>query len=407
MRPLAWLWLLALPAVAAPPSLSGGARERLVYQPALVHWSGELRFELVECQRLEVAGERLLRAILRVTARDGGALDELAVLGEPLALVDGERLPAAELATGLRDGAVWWFALTFPDPGAERLTVLSGSIGPRPGVQRRQVSLALDELGRVAVAESPPVRLSVALLRREADILPVDGLPVPLESMLESTQGSLADPPEASDQTPYLTLRLHTLDQDDEWRLSNLRLRHAAGSIDHWRYLRRLWRPDWGGWLGATGRDSELDGRAAVLLEEVAPSSPAALAGLAPGDLLLSADGLPCSSAFALAELVRRLPAGREVAFLLSRAGAERTVAATLEGRPLWPDREPLEFEQAWQSLGGAEHGGVLSQWDFQTWSPQPADLEPLGLDLLYERPEPARGTSFVFHDIPLSAPRG
>lgn len=405
MRRSAWLWLLALPAFAAPPSLNGGARERLVYQPALVHESGRLRFELVECQRLEVAGERLLRAILRLTARDGGRLDELVVLGEPLALVGGERLPAAELATGLHDGEVWWFALTFPDPGAERLTVLSASIGPRPGVQRRQVSLPLDELGRVVAAESPPVRLSVALLRREATLLPVDGLPVPLESMLESTQGSLADPPEASDETPYLTLRLHALDQDDEWRLSNLRLRHAGGSIDHWRYLRRLWRPDWGGWLGATGRDDQLDGRPAVLLEEVAPSSPAALAGLAPGDLLLSAEGVPCGSAFALAEMVRRLPAGRAMTFQLSRAGAEQTVTATLEGRPLWPDREPLEFEQAWQSLGGDEQGGVLSQWDFQSWQPQPAGLEPLGLDLLYERPERALGTTFVFYDIPLVAP--
>lgn len=73
---------------------------------------------------------------------------------------------------------------------------------------------------------------------------------------------------------------------------------------------------------------------AGVLLGAVEPGSPADVAGLLPGDLVLEADGEPVADARALATRIREGGVGNEMELGISRQGTFLEVDVQLEERP-------------------------------------------------------------------------
>jgi serine protease Do len=68
-----------------------------------------------------------------------------------------------------------------------------------------------------------------------------------------------------------------------------------------------------------------------AVVKEVYPDTPAAKAGLEPGDVILKFQGEPVWSAAQLARFIRETPAGRTVNLEVSRGGSQRTLQATLD----------------------------------------------------------------------------
>ena len=85
--------------------------------------------------------------------------------------------------------------------------------------------------------------------------------------------------------------------------------------------------------LGVTTRDAA-DGGQGALVAEVAPGSPAAAAGLRPGDLIVAVAGRPVTGAAELGGRVREHEPGDRVEVRYRRGGAERTAQVTLASRP-------------------------------------------------------------------------
>jgi len=83
-----------------------------------------------------------------------------------------------------------------------------------------------------------------------------------------------------------------------------------------------------------------------VLVEKVHPDSPAARAGFAAGDVLLSVAGHPVTSGAALTEMLRAVGPGERVATSLLRDGKRVEVAAVLERSevPVWVVESPAEL---------------------------------------------------------------
>jgi serine protease Do len=71
------------------------------------------------------------------------------------------------------------------------------------------------------------------------------------------------------------------------------------------------------------------DEPAGVIVASVTPNSPAAKAGLKPGDIILSADGKPVKTVHDLPRLVAAMPPGQKLEMTLRRSGKEMNVAAT------------------------------------------------------------------------------
>ncbi|MEL6478937.1 MAG: trypsin-like peptidase domain-containing protein [Pseudomonadota bacterium] len=130
-------------------------------------------------------------------------------------------------------------------------------------------------------------------------------------------------------------------------------------------------------WLGLTGQDvtGELaealgfDRPQGVLIEQLHPTSPFALAGLEPGDVLTELDGDPVD---ALTELVFRaatIGTGRSASATYLRGGAARQATLRFQPAPDSPARDALTVE------GGALRGLSVSNVN-------PAVIDEFGLGL-------------------------
>ncbi len=72
-----------------------------------------------------------------------------------------------------------------------------------------------------------------------------------------------------------------------------------------------------------------------LLIAEVAPSSPAAAAGLQQGDIIVKVNGEEIADSAGLAALIRDMRPGDKVELVVDRNGAEQTVTVTLAERPV------------------------------------------------------------------------
>jgi S1-C subfamily serine protease len=99
------------------------------------------------------------------------------------------------------------------------------------------------------------------------------------------------------------------------------------------------------GWLGADG--VTVGGTTAgVRVETIAPKGPAALAGLAEGDVVVGFDGFEVRNAFQLASAVSAVPAGSKIALEVVRGGETTTIPVELGARPLKPG-QPVFTQEA------------------------------------------------------------
>jgi S1-C subfamily serine protease len=88
----------------------------------------------------------------------------------------------------------------------------------------------------------------------------------------------------------------------------------------------------WAG--GASVRQLRSAGKQGVLVQRVAPNSPAAKAGLQQGDVITAVDGQPLKEEAALPKYIQKRKAGDTIQLTVVRDDQERTVAVTLANRP-------------------------------------------------------------------------
>jgi serine protease Do len=85
---------------------------------------------------------------------------------------------------------------------------------------------------------------------------------------------------------------------------------------------------------GDRARALRLPEESGVEITRVDPNSPAATAGLMPGDVILQYNGQRVEGIEQFSRMVRETPAGREVRLQIFRNGAMQTVAAKVGSRP-------------------------------------------------------------------------
>jgi S1-C subfamily serine protease len=75
-------------------------------------------------------------------------------------------------------------------------------------------------------------------------------------------------------------------------------------------------------------------GRDGALIQEVTPGSPAAKAGIRPGDVVVSIDGKAVENYSEMVAAIRDHQPGQKITLGVVRGGNETTITATLTERP-------------------------------------------------------------------------
>jgi len=83
--------------------------------------------------------------------------------------------------------------------------------------------------------------------------------------------------------------------------------------------------------------EQELPARSGALIQQVQPGSPADLAGLRPGDIILAVDDIPVDKDHQLRELIKRYEPGDRVELQVWRAGEKHLIQVRLGENPNSP----------------------------------------------------------------------
>jgi putative serine protease PepD len=112
----------------------------------------------------------------------------------------------------------------------------------------------------------------------------------------------------------------------------------AIGSAEVQRILAQLQTgaPVEEGYLGITPQERTDGGQGAVVVE-VAPSSPAALAGVEIGDVIVAVGEIPVDGQAGVVAAIRDHAPGDQVQIIVVRNGEQRTLTVTLVARPVTP----------------------------------------------------------------------
>ena len=104
-----------------------------------------------------------------------------------------------------------------------------------------------------------------------------------------------------------------------------------------------------GTWHGLTAADVRGDAGRFVLVNEVAPGSPADLAGIKPGDQLLKVGEMGVSNALDIERALLDSRAGQKSAVVVRRNGQEQSLSLAMQ---TLPQAVPDAADQVWRSLG-------------------------------------------------------
>ncbi len=96
-----------------------------------------------------------------------------------------------------------------------------------------------------------------------------------------------------------------------------------------------------------------------AIVASVTPNSPAAKAGLKPGDVILSANGHPVKSVHDLPRLVAAMPPGQKIEMTLRRGGKEMNVAATTGEMPQQEQQAAVTGSSSDEKAAGATGLGL------------------------------------------------
>ncbi|MBI5831643.1 MAG: PDZ domain-containing protein [Armatimonadetes bacterium] len=407
-------------ALTPPASLVFGdpaVKQRVVPRTALEARSGGWRMTVISADRLTPrdGAQAQCRLLLWLRAERGALPAELQVVEPPL-VTDGhgQGVTAGSWRVVRADDGSAWVSVYLPAT-VQRLTALALSLGVPAPAARMSVRLDLEPLGTPRLLPELGLAVEPTLVRHDTVVLDTSPAGPPYFYALESTAPRAMAPTSAPppDEGTYYSVRLHTLGPEPgagEWELTDLRARDGDGpALDDWRFVRRPWRPDWGGWLGVTGTDAvALGGRpAGVVIDAVEPTGPGAEGGLRVGDVVTAIDQVPCRDAYTLGGLVRRRSPGSRSLLTLWRGGKGLTMTLPVGRTAQWPDRDEAEFQAVWSRLGtvrgGEQKDDVLNAWDWQARQPVTAAFEPTQLELVFTRQEPADSTTFLLRGVPLA----
>ena len=150
------------------------------------------------------------------------------------------------------------------------------------------------------------------------------------------------------------------------------------------------------GWLGVEIADLEGDealelqfhGKSGVLVRQVFNNSPAEIAGLLPGDIVIDIDGVPVTDFRHLSRIVGGVPVGESAEFRVFRAAQETVmdIAMGLRGtddeiqaayRDMWPGFSVLRIDEESREQNGRHAAGLVIQDVRSGGIPQIAGMQP------------------------------
>lgn len=195
-----------------------------------------------------------------------------------------------------------------------------------------------------------------ALVRAVVEGSPAAAAGLQVDDLIHAVDGAAVAPQDLAETIlalePGAEISL-TLERDGEELTLDVTLGSVPTAVMQWQAFRD------GAFLGV----SLVSDEAGVLVEDVAPKSPAEAAGLQAGDLLRSIDDAAVSTPLEAARTIRALAPGAEITLGIERDGEALSLAATIgsrgdampaEGLPQLPEGFSFRMDQGQPLLGVA-----------------------------------------------------
>jgi C-terminal processing protease CtpA/Prc len=124
--------------------------------------------------------------------------------------------------------------------------------------------------------------------------------------------------------------------------------------------------------VAVAAKRAGIDAERGAFVENVLPASPAAVAGIQPGDVLVAFDGAPIDTMIEWIKTIRSLRPGETVRITIRRGGQELELQPTIVGRVMPPI--PRAIQQRPQVVGPGVDVFIRR---FPTTAPAPATTAP------------------------------